>query len=165
VIPFTHLQLEINKHFPSNYSITIMRRMMYRIAERVAKMSDALVLVNGESLGQVASQTIESIHAINEVTNMPVFRPLIAMDKLEIIAISKKIDTYDLSILPYEDCCTIFVPTNPVTKPYLKKIHYEESQFDYETLIQEAIDQKEIIIIDENHPLNLVNPESTEDLF
>ena len=165
VIPFTNMQKEINNHFPDNYSITIMRRMMYRISERVAKMQDALVLVNGESLGQVASQTIESIAAINEVTNMPVFRPLVSLDKLEIIKISRKIDTYDISILPYEDCCTIFVPKSPVTKPFLKKIHYEESNFDYETLIQEAIDNKEEIIIDEDKPLNLINSEPIEQLF
>ncbi|GAA3320488.1 hypothetical protein GCM10020331_031690 [Ectobacillus funiculus] len=101
--------------------MTVMRRMMLRIAERIAQQRGALALVTGESLGQVASQTLDSMHTINEVTNYPILRPLITMDKLEIMKIANHIDTYNISILPYEDCCTIFTPPNPSTKPKREK--------------------------------------------
>jgi tRNA uracil 4-sulfurtransferase len=165
VIPFTEIQRAIYQYCPANYGITIMRRMMYRISEEVAKLNDALVIVNGESLGQVASQTIESMRAINEVTNMPVLRPLVAMDKLEIIGISKKIDTYNTSILPFEDCCTIFIPENPVIKPDLEKVHEYEAAFDFTPLMKEAIERREEIILDENQPLDLVLDDKSEQLF
>lgn len=139
IVPFTKIQEEIYKNCPDNYMITIMRRMMYRITERYAKKINAKIIINGESIGQVASQTLDSIACINEVTNMPVIRPVATYDKLEIIKIAKKINTYDTSILPYEDCCTIFVPKHPVIKPELEKAKEYEKSFDYEKLIEESI--------------------------
>lgn len=139
VIPFTDLQLAIYQHCPESYAITIMRRMMYRLATKVAQKRGCLALVNGESVGQVASQTLESMQTINEVTQMPVIRPVVTYDKLEIIDIAKHIDTYETSIQPFEDCCTIFTPKNPVTRPNGEKAARFESKFDYESLIDEAI--------------------------
>ena len=139
VVPFTKIQEEIYKNCPNNYIITIMRRMMYRIAEEYAKKIKAKIIINGESIGQVASQTLESMQVINEVTNMPVIRPVATYDKLEIIEIAKKINTYDTSILPYEDCCTIFVPPHPVIKPSLEKAKEYENNFDYKPLIDASI--------------------------
>ena len=140
VVPFTKIQEEIYKKCPDNYMITIMRRMMYRIAEKYAKKINAKIIINGESIGQVASQTLESMVCINEVTNMPVIRPVATYDKLEIIEIAKKINTYETSILPYEDCCTIFVPKHPVIKPILEKAIEYENNIEYEKLIDECID-------------------------
>ena len=145
VIPFTKLQEAIYKNVPDSYVITIMRRMMYRIAERLSLKHHTKVIINGESIGQVASQTLTSMSVINSVTNFPVIRPVACMDKLEIIDIAKKINTYDVSILPYEDCCTIFLPTHPVINPELNKCLKYESYFDYETLINECIDNVEVI--------------------
>lgn len=141
VVPFTKLQEAIYQNVPSEYNITIMRRMMYRIVERLAKRYKALVMINGESIGQVASQTLHSMSVINEVTSMPVIRPVACLDKLEIIDISKKIDTYETSILPFEDCCTIFVPKHPVINPNLEDCFKFEKNFDYETLIEETLNQ------------------------
>lgn len=150
VINFTKIQESIYKNIDSTYMITIMRRMMYRIAERVMHQRNCLVLVNGESVGQVASQTLTSMQVINNVTNIPVIRPVACLDKLEIIDIAKKIDTYETSILPYEDCCTIFLPKHPVINPELEKaIKYEES-FDYQSLIDEAVNTRETITIKNN---------------
>lgn len=140
IVPFTKMQEEIYKKCPDNYMITIMRRMMYRIAERYAKKIKAKIIINGESIGQVASQTLESIATINAVTNMPVIRPVATYDKLEIIEIAKKINTYETSILPYEDCCTIFVPTHPIIKPTIEKAEEYEKLFDFETFIEECIE-------------------------
>ncbi len=145
VVPFTKMQEAIFKNCPDTYMITIMRRMMYRISEIYAEKIGAKILVNGESIGQVASQTLDSIRCINEVTNMPVIRPVACLDKLEIIDIAKKIKTYETSILPYEDCCTIFVPKHPVIKPDLNKCITYENSFDYQTLINETIDNIQII--------------------
>ena len=139
VIPFTKLQEAIFKNCDPTYMITIMRRMMYRITERLAKKRNCKIIVNGESIGQVASQTLTSMSVINEVTNMPVIRPVACMDKLEIIRMSEKIGTYETSILPFEDCCTIFVPKHPVIHPDLKKAREMETTFDYESLIQECL--------------------------
>ena len=139
VIPFTKLQEAIFKNCDPTYMITIMRRMMYRITERLAKKRNCKVIINGESIGQVASQTLTSMSVINEVTNMPVIRPVACMDKLEIIRMSEKIGTYETSILPFEDCCTIFVPKHPVIHPDLKKAREMETTFDYESLIQECL--------------------------
>ena len=125
--------------------ITIMRRMMYRIAEKVAKNNKAKVIINGESIGQVASQTLTSMYVINNVTNMPVIRPVACLDKLEIIDIAKKIDTYNTSIIPFEDCCTIFVPKHPVINPNLNKVIEYENLIDYESMIERAIDNIEVI--------------------
>jgi thiamine biosynthesis protein ThiI len=145
VIPFTDIQEAIYKNAPDSYIITIMRRMMYRIAEKLAKKYKSKIIINGESIGQVASQTLTSMSVINEVVKMPVIRPVACMDKLEIIDIAKKIGTYETSILPYEDCCTIFLPKHPVIHPELNKCIEAEKLFDYESLIDEAIDKVEII--------------------
>lgn len=145
VVPFTELQTEINRHCYSSYTITIMRRMMMRISEAIAKQRNALTLVTGESLGQVASQTLESMNTINAVTNYPIIRPLIAMDKMEIIALARKIGTYETSILPYEDCCTIFVPKNPKTRPTIESCEKQEERFGWQKLVEEAIQNIETI--------------------
>ena len=145
IVPFTYIQQEIRRHVPEHYSMTIMRRLMLRIAEGIARQQKGLAIVTGESLGQVASQTVESMHAINEVTSMPVFRPLLSMDKLEIMNIAKKIETYDISIRPYEDCCTIFLPKHPVTKPRVEKAIAYEQALDVESLVQEAIEKTETV--------------------
>ena len=145
IVPFTKLQEAIFKNCDPTYMITIMRRMMYRISERLAKKRNCKIIINGESIGQVASQTLSSMSVINEVINMPVIRPVACMDKLEIIRLSEKIGTYETSILPYEDCCTIFVPKHPVIHPDLKKAKEMEQTFDYESLIYECIKNVETI--------------------
>ncbi len=145
VIPFTKLQEEIYKNVPETYVITIMRRMMYRIAEKVAKIKKCKIIINGESIGQVASQTLDSMVVINQVTNMPVIRPVACMDKLEIIELAKKIKTYETSILPYEDCCTIFLPKHPVIHPELQKCLDLEKNLNYKELIEECIQNMEVI--------------------
>jgi thiamine biosynthesis protein ThiI len=150
VVSFTKIQETIYRELDSSYLITFMRRMMYRIAERVARRNRCLAIVNGESVGQVASQTLTSMLCVNEVTNYPILRPLCSFDKLDIIEISKKIDTYEISILPYEDCCTVFVPRHPVINPILKHIYDEESKIDFEPLIKEAINNIEIVDLKEN---------------
>lgn len=147
VINFTKIQEEIYKNIPHDYLITIMRRMMYRISAKIAYNSNAKILINGESIGQVASQTLTSMSVINEVVKMPVIRPLACFDKLEIIALAKDIDTYETSILPYEDCCTIFVPEHPVINPDSATAVEYEKLIDYENLIHEAIKEHEIIKI------------------
>lgn len=147
IVPFTALQLAIYEHVPHNYAITIMRRMMLRISTIVAKRHRLKVLVTGESLGQVASQTLESLVVINEVTNYPIIRPLATVDKNEIINIAKDIETYDISILPFEDACTIFETKNPVTSPKLSDAIEYENRFDYGKLISEAIKDIEKIDI------------------
>ena len=153
VVPFTKLQEEIYKNVPSEYNITILRRMMYRIATRINEKYK--VIINGESIGQVASQTLSSISVINSVTNFPIIRPVSCMDKLEIIELSKKIGTYETSILPFEDCCTIFVPKHPVINPSLKKcLEYEN--FEYESLIEECINNIEVITEFKNNYENLL---------
>ena len=145
VVPFTKLQEEIYKKVPHDYMITIMRRMMYRIAEKYAKMNKFKIIVNGESIGQVASQTLDSMNVINNVVNMPVIRPVACMDKLEIIDLATKIGTYETSILPYEDCCTIFVPKHPVINPKLDKAILYENNLNYEELICECIQNIKVI--------------------
>lgn len=147
VINFTEIQEAIYKYCDPNYMITIMRRMMYRISERVMVRDKDLILINGESIGQVASQTLNSMQVINSVTNKPVIRPLACFDKLEIIDISKKIGTYDISILPYEDCCTIFLPKHPVINPKIDKAIIEENKFDYEMMIDNCLNNMENIKI------------------
>ena len=147
IVPFTKLQENIYKNVSENYSITIMRRMMYRIMEKLTSRFKSLAIINGESVGQVASQTLTSMSVINNVTNIPVIRPVACLDKLEIIDISKKIDTYDISILPYEDCCTIFVPRHPVINPVLSECIKMESTFNYEEMIDEILANLNIITI------------------
>ena len=145
VVPFTKLQEAIYKNVDDSYVITIMRRMMYRIAEEVVKRKKLKVIINGESVGQVASQTLSSMVVINSVTNLPIIRPVACLDKLEIIDIANTIGTYETSILPYEDCCTIFLPKHPIINPILEKCLEYESRFDYKTLIKECVDNIETI--------------------
>ena len=145
VVPFTKLQETIYKNVQNEYMITIMRRMMYRIAHKLALKNKCKVIINGESIGQVASQTLTSINTINSVTNFPIIRPVCCLDKLEIIEISKKIGTYDISIRPYEDCCTVFVPKHPSINPDINKCLEFEKNFDYESLIDETIDNVQVI--------------------
>ena len=148
VINFTRIQETILKNIPHEYLITIMRRMMYRISAIIAHNSKCNILINGESIGQVASQTLTSMRVINEVVKMPVIRPVACFDKLEIIDLAKKIGTYDISTLPYEDCCTIFVPEHPVINPSsIKAIEYEEL-IPFKDLIPEAIKNHEVISVD-----------------
>ena len=147
IIPFTKLQEAIYANVPESYAITIMRRMMFRLADRLSKRRHCPVIVTGESLGQVASQTIHSMNVINDVTNVLVLRPCVTLDKTEIIDISKRIDTYEISIRPYEDCCTIFAPKNPKTMPRLEECLAFEKKFDFETLIEEALSNFEVMLI------------------
>lgn len=154
IVPFTNIQEAIYKECNPEYCITIMRRMMYRIMEKLAKRNKGLVIINGESIGQVASQTLTSMSVINSVTNMPVIRPVACLDKLEIIDIAKKIDTYNISILPYEDCCTVFVPKHPVINPNIKECILNEEKFDYETMIEETVNNVQTLIIREENKEN-----------
>ena len=148
MVSFTEIQTAIHEKCPEDYMITIMRRFMMRIAERLAKEHGAGAIVTGESLGQVASQTLESLTSTNSVATLPVFRPLIGFDKDEIIAISERIGTYETSILPYEDCCTIFLPKRPVTKPRLSTVEKLESVLDIDTLVENALKNVESIVIE-----------------
>ena len=150
IVSFTKIQEAIYKNCDKDYTITIMRRMMYRIMTELSKKYHALAIVNGESIGQVASQTLNSMSVINEVTNIPVIRPVACLDKLEIIEIAKKIGTYDISILPFEDCCTVFVPKHPVIHPNLNKCLLNEEKFDFDLLIQEAVESVQTLVICEN---------------
>lgn len=139
LVQVTPIQEAIHAHAPAEFSITLLRRMMVRIAERLARQHDCQALVTGDSLGQVASQTIESLSVTEEATAMPILRPLIAMDKEEIVELAKKIDTYSLSILPYEDCCTVFMPRNPATRPQLERVKKFESMLDVDNLVDKAV--------------------------
>lgn len=139
-VPFTEIQEEIKKNVPEGYLMTVTRRFMMRITDRIREQRKGLAILNGESLGQVASQTMHSMIAINDVTNTPVLRPVVSMDKNEIIDIAKKIDTFELSIQPFEDCCTIFAPPAPKTKPDLQKTRDFEARLDVEGLIERAMD-------------------------
>lgn len=148
IVPFTQIQLDIIEKCPENYLTVIMRRIMMRIAEKISENENSAALVTGESIGQVASQTMESLVCTDNAVNIPVFRPLIGMDKEEIVTISKKIGTYETSILPYEDCCTIFVPKHPKTKPQLSEIIDAEKLLDnIDELIEKAISEEEVMII------------------
>ena len=147
IIPFTKLQEEIYKQSDESYAITLMRRMMFRLADRLAKRRRCLAISSGESVGQVASQTLDSMNVINAVSNMPVLRPVVCYDKTEIIDLAKKIDTFDISIRPFEDCCTIFAPKNPKTKPSLEKVLEYEAKWDYESMIDEALKNVEVIYV------------------
>lgn len=149
IVPFTDIQQTIHQQVPDGYSLISSRRMMLKITDLLRKKYNGLAIVTGESLGQVASQTLESMFVINDVTTTPVLRPLVSMDKTEIIAIAKKIDTHDISILPYEDCCTIFTPNAPKTRPKREKVVHYESFIDLEPLIEAAVANTETIVIDE----------------
>ena len=146
VVPFTKIQDEIHNKADKIYLVTLMRRAMYKIGAKICEKENINVIINGESIGQVASQTLESMKVVNEVTNIPIIRPLCTYDKEEIIALSRKINTYDISIKPYEDCCTVFVPEHPVIKPDIERVKFEESKCtDMDSLIEEAINNIEII--------------------
>ena len=147
IINFTEIEEAIYKDIPNNYLITIMRRMMYRISAILCSRNNCKVIINGESIGQVASQTLTSMSAINRVVNIPVIRPVACFDKLEIINLANKIDTYNTSILPYEDCCTIFVPKHPVINPDYKKCEEYEKLIDYQDMIYRAIKTSEVVKI------------------
>ncbi len=145
VVPFTRIQMEIHEKCPEDYTTLIMRRYMMRIAERIARKERAQALITGESIGQVASQTMESLNSTNQVVSMPVFRPLIGFDKQEIIDVARRIGTFETSSLPYEDCCTVFTPKHPATKPKMEIILEGEALLDSEALIQDALDNVEVV--------------------
>lgn len=138
-VPFTEIQEEIKEKAPEAYLMTLTRRFMMRITDRIREERNGLVIINGESLGQVASQTLESMRAINAVTATPIIRPVVTMDKLEIIDIAQKIDTFDISIQPFEDCCTIFAPDRPKTNPKIKNVEQYEKRMDVEGLVERAV--------------------------
>ena len=145
VVPYTDTQLAINDNCRPELSTVIMRRSMMRIAERIARKNGCSAMITGESLGQVASQTMQAIYCTNAAADMPVFRPLIGMDKMETVAIAREIGTFETSILPYEDCCTVFTPKHPKTKPSLAELLEEEVKYDYKTLEDTAFQNCEII--------------------
>ncbi|GGD17098.1 tRNA uracil 4-sulfurtransferase ThiI [Pontibacillus salipaludis] len=151
IVPFTKLQQTIHREIPEGYGMTVMRRVMLQVSERVAEERGILSFTTGESLGQVASQTMESMNTINEVTNYPIIRPLVSMDKLEIIDISKRIDMYDISIRPFEDCCTVFVPSAPKTRPTREKVLQYEERVDFTDEIEETVAGIETVEFEENH--------------
>lgn len=156
VVNFTKIQEEILKKCPHEYLITLMRRMMYRISERVAYDNNCLALFNGEDIGQVASQTLTSISVINHVVSIPVIRPVCTYDKIDIVNIAKKIGTYEISILPYEDCCTVFVPKHPVINPSLKRSEKYEAALDIDSLINEVLESIYTIEIKEEEKDSLL---------
>lgn len=147
VVSFTEIQEQIHKNCDAEYMITIMRRIMMRIAERLCKKNGLGAIVTGESLGQVASQTMQSMTVTNSVVALPVFRPVIAFDKEEIMNVARKIGTYETSILPYEDCCTVFLPKNPVIRPTISRAEYLEKSLDIDSLVETAVLNEEIIDI------------------
>ncbi|WP_414046076.1 tRNA uracil 4-sulfurtransferase ThiI [Macrococcus equi] len=151
LVPFTDIQKMIHKTVPENLTMTSTRRMMMRIADQFARQIDARALVNGENLGQVASQTLGSMYAINAVTNLPILRPLLTYDKEEIVIKAKDIGTYDTSIKPFEDCCTIFTPKNPKTNPRLDKVESFEQKVDFEAMIKTAIEGIETLTLSKNN--------------
>ncbi|WP_433958973.1 tRNA uracil 4-sulfurtransferase ThiI [Cytobacillus horneckiae] len=161
IVPFTEIQQLIQKQIPDNYTMTTTRRIMMRITDELRKKYEGLAIVTGESLGQVASQTMESMYAINEVISTPILRPLITMDKADIIDIAQEIDTHDISIRPFEDCCTVFVPSSPKTKPKLEKVQHFESFTDFESYIAKAVENTEKIVVKPNVALE----KEMEDLF
>ncbi len=147
IVPFTEIQLQIRDRCPEDYSTLIMRRFMMRIAERIARQEESGALITGESIGQVASQTMEALNVTGSVVRLPIFRPLIGFDKSEIIDLARKIDTYEISSLPYEDCCTIFTPKHPATHPKMDKAEEAEKLLDVDKLLHDAVEQTELIIV------------------
>ena len=145
IVPLTEIQEQIRKQCPEEYFTLITRRFMMRIADRLAKEFDCRALVTGENLGQVASQTMEALRVSEDVTDLPVLRPLIGMDKEEIVRIARHIGTFDTSILPYEDCCTVFTPRHPKTKPHVEEVREIESVLDTEGLVSRAMEQREVV--------------------
>lgn len=165
-VPFSRIQEEIKKSVPEAYLMTIMRRFMLRITDQLRENARALAIANGESVGQVASQTLDSMVAINDVTSTPIIRPVATMDKLDIIKVAEKIDTFELSIQPFEDCCTVFAPPSPKTKPKLEKARQYEARLDVEGLIKEAVEGTVIEEITANYttPVETASQE-IDDLF
>ena len=165
-VPFTEIQEEIKKAVPENYLMTVMRRMMLRITDQLREKNHGLAIANGESVGQVASQTLESMIAINDVTNTPIIRPVATMDKLDIIAIAQEIDTFELSIQPFEDCCTVFAPPSPKTKPKLEKAREYEARLNVEELVSRAVENTIVEEITPNYVAEEVeNSGEMDDLF
>lgn len=165
-VPFSRIQEEIKKSVPEAYLMTIMRRFMLRITDQLRENARGLAIANGESVGQVASQTLDSMVAINDVTNTPIIRPVATMDKLDIIKVAEEIDTFELSIQPFEDCCTVFAPPSPKTKPKLEKARQYEARLDVEGLIKEAVEGTVIEEITANYttPVETASQE-IDDLF
>lgn len=165
-VPFSRIQEEIKKSVPEAYLMTIMRRFMLRITDELRKNAKALAIANGESVGQVASQTLDSMVAINDVTNTPIIRPVATMDKLDIIKVAEEIDTFELSIQPFEDCCTVFAPPSPKTKPKLEKARQYEARLDVEGLIKEAVEGTVIEEITANYTTAVeTTQQEIDDLF
>lgn len=165
IVPFTELQKQIHKVVEESYTMTSTRRMMLKVTEKLAHEIGAQAIVNGENLGQVASQTLGSMYAINSVTSMPILRPLLTFDKEDIVRKAKAINTFDLSIQPFEDCCTIFTPKNPKTNPKLEKVEYFESKFDFEDLIEEAVKNVETITISKHDDMQQQKDEWMDELL
>jgi thiamine biosynthesis protein ThiI len=167
IVPFTELQKQINKVVHERYTMTSTRRMMMQVADKLVHKIGAHAIVNGENLGQVASQTLKSMYAINHVTSTPVLRPLLTLDKEEIVKKAKNIGTFDVSIQPYEDCCTIFTPKNPVTEPDFEKVVKYESVFDFEEMIDNAVANIETLTITKDYQSDKEAETSAiiEDLF
>ncbi|SFB17630.1 MULTISPECIES: tRNA uracil 4-sulfurtransferase ThiI [unclassified Bacillus (in: firmicutes)] len=161
IVPFTALQELVQKQVPENYTMTTTRRLMLRVTDELRKKNNGLAIITGESLGQVASQTLESMYAINEVTNTPILRPLITMDKPDIMKIAKEIGTLDISNQPFEDCCTIFVPAAPKTKPKREKVNRFESFVDFDSLIEKAVEETTVLTIKRKKN----EPKPFDDLF
>ena len=147
IVPYTEVQLEIHAKCRDELGTVIMRRSMMRIAEELARRNGCAALVTGESLGQVASQTMQAMYCTDAAAGMPVFRPLIAMDKVDVIAVAREIGTFETSILPYEDCCTVFTPRHPKTRPSLEEVLEEEKRYDYETLEKAAVEGVEVVTV------------------
>ena len=145
IVPLTQIQEQIRRECPEEYFTLITRRFMMRIADRLAKEFDCRALITGENLGQVASQTMEALRVSEDVTDLPVLRPLIGMDKEEIVRIARHIGTFDTSILPYEDCCTVFTPRHPKTKPHVEEVREIESVLDIQGLVDKALSQREVV--------------------
>ena len=163
VVPFTDIQKAIYDFTKEDYCITIMRRMMYRISEKLARKIGALAIINGENIGQVASQTLESIDTIESVVKIPIIRPLAIFDKQDIINIATKIKTYDISILPYEDCCTVFVPRHPQIKPNLNYTIVEENKINFEDMIVKALNDSKKIVLRINQHYNYLKNKLDKD--
>ena len=163
VVPFTEVQTLIHEKANPIYMVTLMRRAMYKIADMLCKNKDYQCIINGESIGQVASQTLESMKVVNEVTNLPIIRPVATYDKEEIIEVARKIKTYDISIKPYEDCCTVFVPEHPIIKPKLDLIIEAENKCELDEAIQRAYDNIEEYDINNDNPINVFDKDN--DIF
>lgn len=165
IVPFTNIQDKIHEKANNIYMVTLMRRAMYKIASKLVHKNHMHCIINGESIGQVASQTLHSMLVVNEVTNVPIIRPLATYDKEDIVKIARKIGTYDISIRPYEDCCTVFVPKHPVIKPNINEIVEEENKCELDDLIQEAFENIKKVSIGTNSHINAFDLDEEKDKF